>query len=252
MGILLCIILLMHSKGGEKMTEKIKVFNLVLKVYVLEDIKYDESLQKIASLIDSSLCHDADMSKFHSENKWKLYSFNSFYPLEKSKIYQAGKVYSVVIRTIDENLVKYFEKHLVNEYTKELKALTIQTQIIPKKHIDTIYTLTPAIIKTENGYWRERESIDFFEERLTTNLVKKYNSFFGTKLDEDFELFTYIRFDNRTPIATKYKNCILLGDKITLKIADNDMAQEIIYLSLATGLLEMNSRGYGFVNKKWL
>lgn len=49
-----------------------------------------------------------------------------------------------------------------------------------------------------------------------------------------------------------YKNINLLGDKIVLEVAQNHQAQELAYLALGVGLLENNSRGFGFVNFKYL
>ena len=61
-----------------------------------------------------------------------------------------------------------------------------------------------------------------------------------------------LEFLNQGPIVMEYKNVKLLGDKVRLQIADNDSAQKLAYMSLGTGLLEMNSRGAGFVNYRWL
>ena len=61
-----------------------------------------------------------------------------------------------------------------------------------------------------------------------------------------------IKFENIKPISTKYKNISLLGDKMTLYIAENEMAQEMAYFILGTGLLEMGSRGFGYCNYKWI
>ena len=61
-----------------------------------------------------------------------------------------------------------------------------------------------------------------------------------------------LEFLNEGPIVMEYKNVKLLGDKVRLQIADNDSAQKLAYMSLGTGLLEMNSRGAGFVNYRWL
>lgn len=69
------------------------------------------------------------------------------------------------------------------------------------------------------------------------------------------KIFNYIQLlslKNKKPISTNYKNIKLLGDKISLNISDEFLAQELAYMSLGTGLSEMNARGYGFVNFRWL
>ena len=95
-------------------------------------------------------------------------------------------------------------------------------------------------------------SLQAFEERLKVNLIKKWNQAQGDKLAEDFQLYTMLEFLNEAPIPMEYKNIKLLGDKIRLQIADNETAQKVAYMALGTGLLEMNSRGAGFVNYRWL
>ena len=206
--------------------------------------------EKIEEILDKCLSSTEKFQKFHKINKFKNYTFNSFYKLEKDGIYKEGKIYSVKIRTIDEDLAEYFKKNLSNEYTHYIKGLTTESKKLRKKPIEKIYSLTPIVIKTDRGYWKGHLSLEEFERRLRENLIKKYNYYFNTNLDEDFELFNRIEFNNRKPISTSYKNIRILGDKLTLYIAENETAQKLTYLSLGTGLGEMNARGYGYMNYK--
>lgn len=229
-----------------------KVWNLTLKVYLKKDIPMEESQMEISKIIDNCLTKDKELLNFHNNNQYKNYTFSSFYPLEKNKIYLVGKIYTVTIRTVEESLAKHFQKYLDNESSEALKAITLEIKIIPKKYIERIYSITSVVAKFDNGYWRRNESVEVFEKRLKENLIKKYNNFTKQKISEGFDLFTFIKFDNQKPIATKYKDIKMLGDKITLNVAENDLAQDLAYLALGTGLMEMNARGYGFVNYKWL
>ena len=229
-----------------------KVWELSLKVYLKKDISMEESQIEISKIIDKCLSKDEELLNFHSNNQYKNYTFSSFYPIEKGKVYLAGKLYTVTIRTVEEKIATYFQKFLDNESSEGIKAITIETKIIPKNFIERIYSITPVVAKFENGYWRTHASVEIFEKRLKENLIKKYNSFTKQKINEEFDLFTFMKFDNQKPIATKYKNIRLLGDKITLNVAENDLAQDLVYFALGTGLLEINSRGFGFVNYKFL
>ena len=235
-------------KGGEKM----KVWELALKVYLKKDIPMEECQIQISRIIDNCLIKDKELLDFHNSNEYKNYTYNSFCPIEKNKVYLSGKVYTINIRTVDERLVKYFQKFLENEVNEVLKALTLQVKIISKKHIERVYSITPVVMKLEGGYWRTNESLEIFEKRLKENLIKKYNNFTNQKINEDFDLFTFIKFDNIKPICIKYKDIKMLGDKVTLNVSENDLAQDLAYFALGTGLLEMNARGYGFINYKWL
>lgn len=229
-----------------------KAYELTLKIFLIKDLSVDYAYEKLSELIDKSLCKDIELLALHNENKYKYYTFSLPYKLEEDKIYKAGNIYSVKIRTIDEKILKNFKTQLVNMYTPVIKALTIDAKIIPKKHISTLYSITPVVVKTDNGYWKGNLSLDQYEKRIKENLIKKYNQFFDEKIDEKFPLYNFIKFDNQKPVAIKYKNITLLGDKITLNIADDQVSQNIAYLALGAGIGEMCPRGMGFLNYKWV
>lgn len=125
-------------------------------------------------------------------------------------------------------------------------------RILPPKIIEFAYSLTPLIIKGEQGYWRNSLPEREFAHRLKINLIKKWQTFTGKKINDDFELFSTIEFLNRAPIAMKFKDITFLGDKIRLSISDNKTAQELAYMALGTGIGEINSRGAGFLGYRWL
>lgn len=231
---------------------KINVYIIKIKVYVIEDIPLEEIQETITAFLDNGLISTPQFAQFHKDNQYKYYSNDSLYPIENDKVYKKDHIYTITIRTLNVDLAKYFSNYVVNTYTDKLKGLTAQVGVIPKKHIDVMYTLTPAILKCESGYWKDEMTIVQFEERLKVNLIKKWNKYNGEKIREDFELFTGVEFLNKCPIASKYKGIKLLGDKIRMHVAYNEMAQNLAYMSLGTGVLEMNSRGFGFVNYRWL
>lgn len=229
-----------------------KVYEIKLKLYTLKDVGIDEIQIKIASFIDKSLAKDSEWLKFHKKNEYKNYCFDSMYPLAVDKVYKAGSIYTITIRTINDRLASYLNTNLANEYNDVFKGLTTEMRIIPKKFIEKIYSLTPVIIKDNSGYWRENLSIDEFEKQIFTNLIKKYNKINGAKINEDFELYNSIEIKNKKPCVIKYKNIKLLGDKVSMNITDDPMAQELAYMALGTGLGEVNGRGAGFMNFRYL
>lgn len=229
-----------------------KVYELNLKVFLLKNIAIEDSHEKIAEFIDLALGKNEDFLKLHRENEFKNYCFNSFYPLEEDGIYKAGKIYTVNLRTINMELAKYFNDTLANEYNNVIKGLVSEIKILPKRPIDKLYSITPVILKTDKGYWKNSMNIDDFEKRVKENLIKKYNHFNKVKVDEDFELYTTIMVKNKKPIATAYKGRRILGDKVNMIISTEEISQELAYMALGTGIGEMNARGLGFVNFKWI
>lgn len=221
-------------------------------LYLLKDIDYKECQEEICNFIDSAMVKDERLLELHNKNTYKLYNFNLFYPLERDNVYKRGGIYSIQIRTIDKTLADFFNDTLVNNFTESIKGLTSTIRIIPQKHIDKIYSITPAILKCDEGYWKGNLSLSDFERRLKENLVKKYNLVMDTKIDEEFQLYINIEFKNEKPVAMNYKGRKLLGDKISINIGDEKIAQDLAYMALGTGILEMNARGAGYVNYKWL
>lgn len=229
-----------------------KVFEISILVFLIKDIDSKESFEKIAQFVDSGMVKKPELLELHKNNTYKNYCFCSFYPLEKDKIYKGGTNYTIKIRTVDSKLAKFFNNELVNHFNNDIKALTSTIRVLPKNHIDKIYSITPLVLKTDEGYWKTKISLSEFERRLKENLIKKYNLLLNTKINEDFQLYTSIEFKNIKPVAIDYKGKKILGDKISIHISDDRMAQELAYMSLGTGVLEMNARGAGYMNVKWL
>lgn len=229
-----------------------QVYQIRMKLYLLEDIQVSQMQTKLTAFIDKGFAQNEELLRIHEENRYKNYCYDLPFPIVKDGVYKSGKIYTATIRTIDAGMAEYFNEICVNQYTREMKGLTTEIRILPKKTIETLYTLTPAVLKDEKGYWRRHMSLEGFEERLKANLIKKWNYFEQDKLKEDFRLYTLLEFLNEVPVVMEYKNIKLLGDKIRLQIADNETAQRLAYMALGTGVLEMNSRGAGFVNYRWL
>lgn len=230
----------------------IQVYEKTIKVFLLRDIKKDEALECISKVIDSSICKTEELEDLHIEQKFKNYSYNSLYKLERDGVYKGGNIYSFMMRTVDPELSKHIDKTLVNMSNRHMKVLTVSSRKLKLGHIEKLYSITPVVIKTEQGYWRYRISLEEFEKRLKENLVKKYNDYFQDEIDEDFELFERIELDNKKPIASKYKDISILGDKLTIYISDDERAQALAKFAIGAGIAEMNSRGFGYVNYKYV
>ena len=195
------------------------VYEIKIKLYLLKDIKIEETQTYLAYFIDSVMVKDNMFLGIHETNQYKFYTFDSLYPLAKNGVYQKDNSYMFRIRTLDYQLAQYLYDTLAKNRTKEFQGLTAEVKIIKPKLIKKIYTLTPVILKTEQGYWKNSIKTEDFEKRLKTNLIKKYKDIIK-----------------------------LLGDMIELEIAENDNAQKLAFLAIGSGLLEMNARGFGFVN----
>lgn len=231
---------------------QLQVIQIRIKVFLLKDIPLNQTATKVTAFLDKGFAKDPDLLARHEDRGFKWYCNDFFYPPEKDGVYRKGKIYTITVRTADLKMANYFQKVCVDTITDEIKGLTSEIQIIPQKPIQAIWTVTPVIVKTEEGYWRGHMSLQQFEERLKVNLIKKWNAFPGNdKMEEDFQLYDLLEFINQKPVPFNYKQICLLGDKIRLHISDNERAQKLAYFSLFAGVGECNSRGAGFVNYQW-
>lgn len=228
----------------------IQVYQIDCKVYLLKNIDYTKILYEISSFIDNGLCKDIEMLEFHRGKDFKNYVHSGFKEIEKDKIYKEGKIYSFSIRCINEKLMDYFYKTLKDISTETMKGLVTTVKLIPKVFIEKLYTLTPAIIKFNEGFWKGKIDFINYEKRLIVNSIKKAKIALGEDFNEDFVLYNRIEILNNKPILSKFKKISLLGDKIELIIADNERAQQIAYILLGTGICENNTRGFGYLNYK--
>lgn len=229
-----------------------EVFEISILLFLLKDIDSEEAFSNVSDFIDSGMAKVPELLELHNKNVYKNYCFNSFYPLEGNKVYKHGNTYTIQIRTVDKKLADFFNEKLVNHFNGSIKGLTSTIKILPQRYIEKLYSITPVILKNDDGYWKGKLTLTEFENRLKANLVKKYNAIMGTKVDEEFQLYTSIEFLNKKPIAFNYKGKKILGDKISINISDDKTAQELSYMALGTGILEMNARGAGYMNYKWL
>ena len=206
----------------------------------------------MSSYLDFSLCKNEKFLSKHKEKKYKHYNFNYLYPIENDKVYKKDKLYTITIRTIDQEVAEYLLNSTCNHSDENIEGIKSELKILPKKYIEKIYSITPVLIKDKEGYWRKKNNIEFFEKRLKENIIKKYKYISNNKEIELNNFYNEIKFKNYKPIKTSFKNINLLGDKVELSIESDLKSQELAYMILGMGLLENNSRGMGFVNFKHL
>jgi CRISPR associated protein Cas6. len=217
----------------------------------MKNIALTNMLSEISAFVDTTFASEEKMLEFHRSYVYKNYVVSGYKELEKDKCYKEGKLYTFSLRCVQKDLRDFFLDKLSNAQTNTMKGLVTSMKIIPKLFIEKLYTITPALIKVEGaGYWKGTLTFEEYEKRMFINAVKKYKQLTGKEIEENFSLYYRINFLNQKPMASSYKGIKLLGDKVELHIAENEMAQELAYLLLGVGILENNSRGYGFLNYK--
>lgn len=229
------------------------IYEIQVKAFLLEDLSPKRASTSITFFIDSILTKDAIYKGFHSENKLKGYTSDLFYPMEKEGVYKKHNVYTFRIRTLDQKLAQYLLEHISDHTTKEIKGLVAEVKVIRKGIFEKLYTITPVIVKTQQHcYWKDCLSLEEYKEQLKKNLWKKYRYFIKKEPDETLSIWDSLVFKNQGVIPFPYKNITLPGDKLELYISNNEQAQEIAYMMLATGLGDLNSRGASFMGYRYI
>jgi CRISPR-associated endoribonuclease Cas6 len=223
-------------------------YNIKVAVLLKNDTQTFENYEKISKLISASMLKDQTLKQLHEENRYKNYVFCNLYPIEKDGIYKAGNIYTFQIRTIDFKLGLKIKQVLNNFQNEEFKVIVSDLESSTQRKINTLATLTPAIITSDKGDYLINNDMQLVKERILANAQKKYNQLYNEKIDMDF--IKSIKQTNNKPIKIPYKNINILGYKFEIEVKDDPISQNLAYLILSVGLLEKNAEGFGFCKAK--
>lgn len=223
-------------------------YNIKVAVLLKNDTQAFENYEKISKLISASMLKDQALKQLHEENRYKNYVFCNLYPIERDGIYKAGNIYTFQIRTIDFKLGLKIKQVLNNFQNEEFKVIVSDLETSTQRKINTLATLTPAIITSDKGDYLINNDMQLVKERILANAQKKYNQLYNEKIDMDF--IKSIKQTNNKPIKIPYKNINILGYKFEIEVKDDPISQNLAYLILSVGLLEKNAEGFGFCKAK--
>ena len=223
-------------------------YNIKVAVLLKNDTQTFENYEKISKLISASMLKDQTLKQLHEENRYKNYVFCNLYPIEKDGIYKAWNIYTFQIRTIDFKLGLKIKQVLNNFQNEEFKVIVSDLETSTQRKINTLATLTPAIITSDKGDYLINNDMQLVKERILANAQKKYNQLYNEKIDMDF--IKSIKQTNNKPIKIPYKNINILGYKFEIEVKDDPISQNLAYLILSVGLLEKNAEGFGFCKAK--
>lgn len=241
-----------------------KLFELKCISWLKQDISFEDSFDVISKFINYSLCQKEPYKQKHNKNLFNDYCFGGFLPIQKDKIYRKGNTYYFTFRTIDENFAKELKELLrININNPFIQILQVDIKEIKQFFISEIYSATPVVVslKKENEkshqlFWSLEKSGNIIElqNQLQENLVKKYEEFFGEKLNPTQNFIQLLEIKNHKPQSiyfTTTKNEIrkkvrLLGNKFRIIPNEDEISQKLAFLSLGVGIGEKISYGAGF------
>ncbi len=229
---------------GEQMT----YYEIIVTTRVKKDMKYDEANQIIGGFINRSFYFDEKLASIHEKTGFKYYIFSTLTPIEKEKTYHKNRLYTFRIRGLEEELITTLKSCLEKTGNPYLEMLTGETKKVIIRKINRLKTVNPVVVTLDGGpAFTHENNINHIIKRIQSNLEKKYNSFYNTELRSDNLFITGFKILNQKPIAMKYKDIKLLGNKFEFFISEDEISQKLANMALATGIGEKNtSLGAGF------
>ena len=159
------------------------------------------------------------------------------------------------MRSLDENLIDVLADELrKNINNPDLQVLETVKKSYRQRFIQELYTVTPTIITTENNlFWTMEKDGDILrlQRQLHDNLEKKYQNFYGEKLEPLQNFIQLIEIKNRKPqtiqITKEGKPIRFFGNKFKIIPYEDEISQKLAFVAMGAGLGEKNSFGGGFV-----
>lgn len=235
-----------------------KYYKLRVKLELNNDMHFSDVSSKIGVSLQKAMYNQEKLKRIHDERRYK-YIYSPLIPFVMKEKYLKREKYNIDITSFDEDLIVKFNYALTNFKNNFITVLgtKLSEHNFDNLVITEIETITPIIITIDNEPWMlESDSINLLIQKVYDNVEKKYLEFFDNDIvpKSDFNkynLFQKITILNKKPIARKYKNIKLIGNKIRINISANLIAQKLARTAIVMGLGEKNSAlGSGFVKYK--
>ena len=221
------------------------------------------------------LLRDSGFGTLHDKEGYKFFCFSNIFPIGDM---EEGEISKLLVASPNEELIASLKvslqdfsagKRRINIGEMSFEVVNIKKLEIELKSRDLrVITATPVIIripernydsygipeeerKPRYVYWRPKYSFEAFLKQLSENLIKKFNEFYGTEI-EDYDLFEQFMFRRAT--ATKVvingKEYVMVGSmwEFVWSIMD-ETQRRVIEFGLDAGFGERGSLGFGFVNR---
>lgn len=227
-------------------------YELRITVRLLEDISYINVPYRIGVFINNSMLKSTILKEVHEKRFYK-YVYDTLYPIERDRIYKKNKIYSIRLRGVNIQLLNKMAMAIYNHSYAGMKAIDAELNSVEVNKINKIYTLKPVIVTIDNKPWLGQNSnIDILAKQLNSNVEKKLNQIYGDDKYKNTPTFIEsIEIKNKLPIKYLYKSISLLGNKMEIKIKQDDCSQMKGLITLALGLGEKGSSlGAGFCDYK--
>ena len=231
------------------------------------DLRYHHKLQ---GFIYGTL-KGSEYEELHNRKGCKFFSFSNIYP---ARDVAEGEERSFMVASPDEHFIRNLLTGLwkigdgamnVGEMSYKITDAKILNPQIDRNTV--LDTATPVIIRIPRDnyakyaitppkdypylYWRKEYPFNAFMKQVEENLIKKYSEYYGTPPLEQ-PLFEQFIFKKQVcnHITMENKEIKLIGSIWQFPFNSlSGQRRELAQFALETGIGELNSLGFGFVNK---
>jgi len=222
-------------------------YELKIKTDIKAPIHFQKSPEAISKMIATSLINSG--YEKHNEKTLKNYVFSNLGKANEKGYFENNR--TIYFRTFDESLVKQILKSLFLYEDNIFKVQGVDFNVINYSHIKSMISLNPVFVTMKDTkFWTFQQSGDMsvLFKALQSNLLRKYEMIFNETLKPENLFFEYIQIKNNKPQTYYYKGIKFFGNKIYIRIRDDEVSQKLAFTALGAGLGHKNSSvGGGFM-----
>ncbi|MCW1296375.1 MAG: CRISPR-associated endoribonuclease Cas6 [Candidatus Parvarchaeota archaeon] len=241
---------------------------ILIELQALKDAIYDNKYHHKLQGAIYNLLKNTIFSNLHSKKGYKFFCFSNIFPFDDIK---TGDIRRFLISSPNKELINAIKYQIESDMERTINVGEMEFKVNDYKILKpklgrscSLITGTPIVMriprknykeygmrsKYDYTYWRPNHPFEAFINQITENLFKKYNEFHGTEAKE-FPIFQQFLLKKSVcnHVVIEGKEIKIFGSlwQFIFDYLDNDQ-REILQFGLETGLGELNSLGFGFMN----
>lgn len=224
------------------------------------------------------LLRGTDFQFLHDRPRYKFFCFSNLIP--PTRVISKDSSKTLMISSPNDAFIETLQEKLAARLGSTIRLGTmtfkiIETQLsrpeLPSSALQDIVLTsgTPIVVRIpayrlkdygiqpkrnyQFVYWRSEYTPTSFIKQLEENLWKKYCEYFSAKEQPDLTLFERLKFRKQVavPLKMRGRESTIIGTLWDFQFRAIDRAKcAMLQFALDSGLGEMNSLGFGFVNLK--
>lgn len=240
----------------------------ISKLRAVKNQVYDSAYHVDLQGVIYDILKEAGYKEIHDKSPFKFLTFSNIFPPEDM---EKGDMRNLIVSSPSEEIIKEMKK--VVRQREKIEPGPRQFEVEETSSFDlnpeksgTMITGTPIVIRfgrdeaKEYGidpeeydkvYWKKDHPSEAFIDHLEQNLAAKYERYYKRDVPERPYFSGYkLRKQISVPLHYKDKKVTVIGTnwELDYECPDREMFR-IIKLAYDTGLGELNTTGFGFMNK---